>query len=92
MHVAPQVLAALRRHQPDNQARAAYWVDLDARFRDFLAKFPNRTSAHFTSCERRSISTSGGRDGYRPSTVKTWLREWQASLADRDCDISKETT
>jgi hypothetical protein len=92
MHVAPQVLAARCRHQPDNQARAAFWVDLDARFRDFQAKFPNRTSDDFTSCERRSTSASRGRDGYKPSTVKTWLREWQASAADRDCDLSKEMT
>ena len=90
MHLA-QVLAAKRRHQPDNQARAAYWVDLDSRFRAFQAKFPNRTSDDFTSCERsRSTDTSLGRDGYKPSTVRTWLREWHASVADRHCSLTKE--
>jgi hypothetical protein len=90
MHLAPQVLAAKRRHQPDNQARAAYWVDLDARFRDFQAKFPNRSCDDFTSCERRTADAVLGRDGYRPSTVRTWLREWQGSIADRHCSDIKE--
>lgn len=90
MRLAPQVLAAKRRHQPDNLARAAYWVDLDARFRAFHAKFPHRSSDDFTSCERRTADAVLGRDGYRPSTVRTWLREWHTSIADRHCSIIKE--
>ena len=90
MHLAPQVLAAKCRHQPDTQARAAYWVDLDTSFRDFQAKFPNRSSDDFASCQRRTDHVVHGRDGYKSSTVKTWLREWLASIADRRCSLIKE--
>lgn len=90
MHLAPQVLAAQCRHQPDNLARAEYWVELDARFLEFRAKFPRRAAEDFMSCQRRSPDAVLGREGYRPSTVMRWLREWRATIEARSLGSIRE--
>ena len=77
MYIAQQALAAKCRHKADDLARTLFWAELEAGFQQFRAQFPSRPITEFRSCQRRAIHAQSSRGEYRPSTLRTWLREWQ---------------
>lgn len=68
--------AARCRHAAAINEKACFWALLDSQFQDFQTRYANAPMSRFCSIVRQRIYTFDA-EAFRPSTHKTWLRQWR---------------
>lgn len=85
MRTDHQQHAAYCRHAESIEAKRIYCRELTEHFAAFRPAMPleSRLIA-YASYKRRAVLDCTSRFGFRPSTLRTWLREWKAlACSDR---------
>lgn len=71
-----QAHAASCRHAASRREKTAYWANLDSRFGEFREHFQTSSVERFCACERHRADGTEVHGPFRPSTLRSWLRDW----------------